>query len=157
MKIQMASVAELADFRPLEKKYRHEEVIQGLQKKDNSLKMELYEQFNNFTHYIMLSTVIPPSEGVVLILHPKPLYKKLNAGTYGFYGISVDCSLLLWVFFPFTYQHIPVYLVWRCPGVTNSSDSWNSQVSQLIAAIWTQAWSNKGTTIHELKKCSDCL
>lgn len=70
MKIQVASVGE---SRPLEKKYRHEEVIQGLQKKDNHLKIEVYEQFNNFTHYIILSAVRAPSKDVVLILHPKPL------------------------------------------------------------------------------------
>lgn len=73
MKIQMASVSELADFRPLEKKYRHEEVIQGLQKKDKHLKMEIYEQYNNLTNYAILSTSIAPSKDVVLILPPKPV------------------------------------------------------------------------------------
>lgn len=69
----MASVGELTDFRPFEKKYRHEEVIQALQKKDKHLKMEIYEQFNNFTNYVILSISTAPSKDVVLIGPPKPV------------------------------------------------------------------------------------
>lgn len=72
MKSQMVLVGELAYFRPFDKKYGHEEVMQGLKKEREAFKDgNICEQFNSFTNCIKLSTVIAPCKGNGLILSPK--------------------------------------------------------------------------------------
>lgn len=75
----------------------------------------IYEQSNNFANYIILSPLIAPSNILSSHCPPNQFRKKLSAGT-GTFIVSVH-ALYYYEFSPFMYQHIPVYLVWRCPRV----------------------------------------